>query len=210
MPPQRRFARTGLEKWAICQARQKLGQRSGEMTLEEFCKLYPNPDGNPMPVSSMSLILRRTDIENPPIGAAANRMKGRQEQFPIFERVLAEWIEKAVVAKVLISDEIIREQGRILMLELDQRIHMCQIQHFEENYYRFEMSNGWLGRFKTRNSLAKQKYAGNAGSTDPESVEPARISIQKSLERYEPDNVYNIDETAFQYVIFYSYTTHNS
>ena len=31
MPPQRRFGRTALEKWKICQARQEPGQRAGEM-----------------------------------------------------------------------------------------------------------------------------------------------------------------------------------
>ena len=115
MPPQRRFARTPLEKWKICQARLKSGQRSGEMTLEDFCKLFLNPDGKPMPLSSMSMILRKTDIAEPPEGASAIKMKERSQQFPIFERVLVEWIEKALMAKVLISDEVIKEQGRILI-----------------------------------------------------------------------------------------------
>jgi len=36
MPPQRRFERTALEKWKICQARQQPDQQAGEMKLEEF------------------------------------------------------------------------------------------------------------------------------------------------------------------------------
>ena len=200
MPPQRRYARSALEKWEICQARQQAGKRSGEMMLEDFCKLFPNPDGKLIPMSSMSMILRKTDITTPPSGASALRMKERRELFPIFERVLAEWIEKAIVAKVLVSDEIIKEQGRILIQELGQRVVMAHIQHFEENYTGFELSNGWLGRFKTRNSLAKQKYAGNSGSTDPALVAPARESLQHALKNTTPGNIYNIDETAFQLV----------
>ena len=39
MPAQRRFGRTVLEKWKICQARQQPDQQDGEMRLEEFCEL---------------------------------------------------------------------------------------------------------------------------------------------------------------------------
>ena len=54
MPPHRRFGRTALEKWEICQARQVQGQRPGEMTVEEFCKLFPNREENSIPLSTMS------------------------------------------------------------------------------------------------------------------------------------------------------------
>ena len=122
MPPQRRFGRTALEKWKICQARQEPGQRVGEMKLEDFCKLFPNSDGNPMPVSTMSVILKRSDIvlATLPVGSSAIRVKNRPEQFPILERLLAEWIQKAIFAKVLISDEMIKEQGRTLVWEVEQ------------------------------------------------------------------------------------------
>ena len=36
---------------------------------------------------------------------------------------------------------------------------------FEEDYNGFELSNGWLAGFKTCNGLAKQRAAGDAGST---------------------------------------------
>lgn len=198
MPPQRRFGRTALEKWKICQARQQPGQKAGEMTLDEFCKLFPNPDGKPMPLSTMSTMLRKTDLSDPPEGASAIKMKDRREQFPIFERLLAEWIAKAIFAKVLISDEVIKEQGRTLIWELGQRCMMADILHFEENYTGFELSSGWLAGFKVRNGLGKQKFAGNAGSTDPALVGPARERMQKALVGVAPQNVYNIDETALQ------------
>ena len=50
---------------------------------------------------------------------------------------------------------------------------MADIRNFEENYSVFELSNGWLRRFKVRNGLAKQKFAENAGSTNPAIVAPA-------------------------------------
>jgi len=94
----------------------------------------------------MSVVLKQSDIllANPPVGSSALRFKNRSEQFPIFERLLAEWIEKAIAAKVLISDEVIKEQGRNLMWELQQRVGIADIQNFEEDYTGFELSNGWL------------------------------------------------------------------
>ena len=70
-----------------------------------------------MPLSSMSMILRKIDIVE---GAAAIKIKDRHQQFPISERILAEWIERAIMAKVLIIDEVIKEQGRTLIWELGQ------------------------------------------------------------------------------------------
>ena len=100
MPPHRRFGRTALEKWKICQARQVKGQRPGEMKLEEFCKLFPNREGNAMPLSTMSTLLKQSDrllmSGKAPEGANAIKMRYRPELFQIFERLLVEWIDKAI------------------------------------------------------------------------------------------------------------------
>jgi len=78
------------------------------------------------------------------------------------------------------------------MWELQQRVGIADIQNFEEDYMGFELSNGWLTGFKTWNGLAKQRYAGNAGSTDPVIIEPARVHLQDALENRLPGDVYNI------------------
>ena len=60
----------------------------------------------------------------------------------------------------------------------------------------------YMVRIQTRNALAKQRYAGNAGSADPALIEPTGVHLQSALENRLPDDVYNIDETAFQYVMY--------
>ncbi|KAF8446936.1 hypothetical protein BGX38DRAFT_1270766 [Terfezia claveryi] len=99
-----------------------------------------------MPLSTMCTILKQSDwllmSEKVLEGASAVKIKHRLELFPIFERLLAEWIEKATYAKVLISDEVIKEQGRNLIIELEQRVNIADIQDFEEDYTGFELSNG--------------------------------------------------------------------
>jgi len=78
----------------------------------------------------------------------------------------------------LISDEVNKEHGRTLMWELEQRVGIANIENFEEDYTSFELSDGWLTGFMTRNGLAKQIYAGNAGCTDPALIEPARVHFR--------------------------------
>jgi len=34
----------------------------------------------------------------------------------------------------MINDEVIKEQGRNVIMELDQRVNIADIQYFEENY----------------------------------------------------------------------------
>ena len=201
MSPQRWFGCTILEKWKICQARHVLAQRVGEMPLKKFCNLFPNREGKAMPQSTMSMILNQSNqllsSAVAPGDANAMKMKKQGEQFPIFERLLAEWIEKASNPKVLISDEVIKRQGRNLITELDQQVDMVDIQNFEEDYTGSELSNGWLAGFETQNGLAKQRYACGAGSIDPGLVEPAR---HNKLIDVSPRDTYNIDETSFQEV----------
>ena len=83
MPPHHQYGRTALEKWQICQARKVPGQRPGEMTLEEFCKLFPNSKGDAMPLSTMSTILKQSTqllmSGKAPEGASAVKMKQRPE-----------------------------------------------------------------------------------------------------------------------------------
>ena len=88
-----------------------------------------------MPLSTMSMILNQSDqllaSAVAPGDANAMKMKQRGEQFPIFDRLLAEWIEKASNTKELISNEFMKEQGRNLITELGQQVDMADIQNIE-------------------------------------------------------------------------------
>jgi len=142
---------------------------------------------------------RRSALEKwqPPFvgqqGSAVTRSQ-QPQIFPIFERLLAEWIEKASHAKVVISDEVIKERGTNLIMELGQRVDIADIRHFEEDYSRFELSSDWLAGFKTRNGLAKQRVAGD----DPALAEPGRQILRTALANHALRDVYNISETAFE------------
>ena len=59
----------------------------------------------------------------------------------------------------------------------------------------FSYSRGWLQRFKTRRGIKRKLYHGEADSVDKTVVEEGRTSLQRVFADYDPEDVYNIDET---------------
>ena len=64
------------------------------------------------------------------------------------EHFLALWIGAAEYAKVAVTDDIIHAQAGIIQQELDGV-------GVDELYNAFEMSNGWLKRFKNRYNFGR-------------------------------------------------------
>ena len=59
----------------------------------------------------------------------------------------------------------------------------------------FTASNGWLSRFKTRYGISLRHLHGEAASVDVGVVAMAREELKKTLSKYSPRDIYNIDET---------------
>ncbi|KAH9067486.1 hypothetical protein Ae201684P_021643 [Aphanomyces euteiches] len=60
-------------------------------------------------------------------------------------------------------------------------------------------SNGWIHRLLMRNCLSSRQTRGEAASVDKENVVQARNSMLELTRKYDPIDVYNMDETAFFY-----------
>ena len=64
----------------------------------------------------------------------------------------------------------------------------------------FKASNGWFEKFKERHRLSFKKLCGKSAEVDAATVYGLRKEQLKTLlEKYEPDNVFNADETALYY-----------
>jgi len=75
------------------------------------------------------------------------------------EHFLALWIDAPECAKVPVTDNIIRAQAKIIQKELE-RIEI------DEPYDGFEMSNGWLPRFKNRHNFGRLRAHRQSGDVD--------------------------------------------
>lgn len=59
----------------------------------------------------------------------------------------------------------------------------------------FKFSKGWLMRFKKRNGIGLYKREGESASADLTVVTEGRRQLQETLAEWDPDCVYNMDET---------------
>lgn len=65
----------------------------------------------------------------------------------------------------------------------------------------FKASNGWYSRFAKHYGLSSGKISGEAGSAPVEVAQEGREDLQKILEEYDPDNVFNMDEAGLFYLM---------
>jgi len=59
--------------------------------------------------------------------------------------------------------------------------------------------NGWLGEFKSRNNLSKQRIHGEANSTPLSILPELRAELQELIFKYDSSDVFNCDETGLFY-----------
>lgn len=62
-------------------------------------------------------------------------------------------------------------------------------------------SPGWLQKFLLRHKLASVMMSGESGSVDQEVVQAALPSLQRRIAEFDPNDVYNMDETGLYYCL---------
>ena len=63
----------------------------------------------------------------------------------------------------------------------------------------FSYSNGWLAKFKRRKGISSVRLHGEAASANPSTVTAGREQLQEDLKAFDPEDIYNIDETGLFY-----------
>lgn len=96
------------------------------------------------------------------------------------------WMGEMTTRKATLSDDLIIKKARQLGrgLSIDDG---------------FSYSHGWLERFKKRKGLKSRKFKGEARSANTAVVEDGRAALQELLSHYDPQDVYNMDETGLFY-----------
>lgn len=115
-----------------------------------------------------------------------SRKKARPVKFPLFEKALIEFI-LAKQDVVCLSDDLVLEKA--LRLREQLRINENELQ----------LSNGWLSKFKERNSIRSRTLHGESGSVCETTLKAAQTQIQSIIANYSPDDVFNFDESALFY-----------
>lgn len=111
----------------------------------------------------------------------ASLKREKKIPFPIIEDALTLWVENALQAGLVITDNILSTKA----LEF---AYLCK----EE---KFKGSNGWVDNFKKRHNLKQYNMHGEAASAPLQDLEAMREDIRQTLKDYDPKDVFNCDET---------------
>src|SRR3954453_11071217 len=115
-------------------------------------------------------------------GGQENIKKFRGLKWPQLEKALGLWVDNALNTKQDID-------GNILKTKATFFAERFSIEDFNQ-------SEGWLGGFKKRYGLRQFKKQGEASSApSPESIENDRLALQQFLRSYDPEDIWNGDET---------------
>ena len=90
------------------------------------------------------------------------------------------WVAKANSAKIPINNSVLHLQA----LEVAKKLELD-----------VEPSLSWLYRFRERNTLTYKRIAGEAGSVSVEQFESALADAKALLDGYNPEDIWNFDET---------------
>jgi hypothetical protein len=115
--------------------------------------------------------------------ANLQQKKKRRVQYPEFEEELLQFVLQNE-GKVPLSEAVITEKGQRLL---------------EKHGIQMQLSNGWITKFKRRNGIRECVLHGEEGSVDLYDYEKARRDLQEIISKFEPQDVFNFDESALFY-----------
>jgi transcriptional regulator with XRE-family HTH domain len=105
----------------------------------------------------------------------------RASKFPLLEEALSYWVSRATMVSQMITGIIIQQKA----IQFANQLNMTD----------FNASEGWLSNFKKRFHIKEYKHQGEAASAPLEDIPQFRAELREIIKEYQPEDVYNADET---------------
>lgn len=119
-------------------------------------------------------------------GLSAKRVRLRGASYPKVEEALLLWLRDALAKNIPVNGVLLRKRAEQLAFLFDCADFKC--------------SEGWLDRFKARNSISFRCISGESDSVDGNCVSSWKESkLPQLLHGYSPDDVFNADESGLFY-----------
>ena len=172
---------TITQKQEICTYKEKNTKATQEQLADHFSKQWKTSIAR----RTIGDILKRKadwDVHK------AHQIKVKRMRKPKFEAVeeaLGMWFQGMQAKKAIITDAILLEKGKYFAERLN-----CE---------EFVGSSGWLGRFKSRNGISLKLLHGEGASIDSSVALNGRSELRKVTSAYDPQDIYNMDETGLFY-----------
>lgn len=106
--------------------------------------------------------------------------------YPLVETALIEWFH-AYQNRINMSGDLLKEKGAQFLSQLYPEAES------------FEFSNGWIDSFKRRHGIRNFRRFGESGAVDMEVLANELPMIREKLASYQPNDIYNMDETGLFY-----------
>jgi hypothetical protein len=117
------------------------------------------------------------------------RKRIRPGNYDDLERELIGWIDKTISLFAQLNPGVSMAVIQTKARELNKKFQ----------YTAFTASNGWFSRFCSRFDIMRTQLKGEGGSVDMAKAEGELINLRIRLDSYDPQNVFNMDETALFY-----------
>lgn len=114
-----------------------------------------------------------------------DRKRNKTAEFPDLEECLVKWFKQCRDQNVSVGGPILKEKAQAFAKSL--------------GHGKFRASNGWLDNFKKRNNIVFRKLCGESASVNNDVCNEWKTKLELLLKDYEPQDVFNADETALFY-----------
>lgn len=169
-------------RYLLCQKKEE----NPHLTQNDLAKWLKDTFDIQVTQGTISNTLKQSaTLLNLPEGEGRNKRK-KSTMFPLMEKALIEWFH-LYQSEVNMSGEILKEKAQIFLDKL------------YPGHPNFVFSNGWLEKFKSRHSIKAFRKFGESGSVENTLIESALPTILAVTNLFEPNNIYNMDETGLFY-----------
>ena len=154
-------------------------------TQDEIAAHFAKEWGKQVGRSTVSDILRDKEKWSSTPKDSDTMLRQRTGKHENLEQALFLWFNDVRLKNAIVNDDMLIEKAKTFGGQLGVQD--------------FGYSKGWLQKFKKRHIISKHVAHGEADSADPVVVTQGRLQLQEDLTTYDPDDIYNMDETGLFY-----------
>jgi hypothetical protein len=118
---------------------------------------------------------------------SAKAKSSKQAKYPQVEQALELWVGTLEQRKLTLTGDLLRQKA------------LTFAEYFGISAEEFKASNGWVTRFKARAGLRNVRLQGEAESAPIHLLPQFRQELHEVLAQYEPQDIFNADESGLYY-----------
>jgi predicted DNA-binding protein YlxM (UPF0122 family) len=115
----------------------------------------------------------------------SNKKRNLRDEFSQqLDQKVYEWFVTQRSKNIPVSGPLLQERAR----QIRQELGGATADHFKA-------SNGWLEKFRIRHGIQHRVISGESAAVDPVTVNEWKQRLSSIIDKYDPNDVYNADET---------------